>query len=120
MRVETPASAEAAAALLRDAGASRLRVRPRGGGTKLGWGRPAPADVELRTGALDQIVAHDANDLTAVLGAGIPLAAAQAAFADAGQRLALDPPDPGAATIGGVAGPRGHRPPRPRLGAARR
>jgi glycolate oxidase FAD binding subunit len=119
IRVETPASAEAAAALLRDAGAGRLRVRPRGGGTKLGWGRPAPADVELRTGALDAIVAHDANDLTAVLGAGVPLAAAQAAFAGAGQRLALDPPDPGGATIGGIVATGDSGPLRHRFGAAR-
>jgi glycolate oxidase FAD binding subunit len=119
MRVETPGSAEAAAALLRDAGASRLRVRPLGGGTKPGWGRPAPADVELRTGALNAIVAHDANDLTAVLGAGVPLAAAQAAFADAGQRLALDPPDPGGATIGGIVATGDSGPLRHRFGAAR-
>jgi glycolate oxidase FAD binding subunit len=119
VRVETPASAESAAALLRDAGASRLGVRPRGGGTKLGWGRPAPADVELRTSALDAIVAHDANDLTAVLQAGVPLAAAQAAFAGAGQRLALDPPDPGGATIGGVVAAGDSGPLRHRFGAAR-
>jgi glycolate oxidase FAD binding subunit len=119
VRVETPASAEAAAGVLRDARADELRVRPRGGGTKLGWGRPAPADVELRTSALDAIVAHDANDLTAVLEAGVPLAAAQAAFARAGQRLALDPPDPGGATIGGVVAAGDSGPLRHRFGAAR-
>ena len=79
LRVETPASAEKAAAMLREAAGGGLRVRPRGGGTKLGWGRPAPADLELRTGALDAIVAHDAGDLTAVLGSaaeggGVPKA----------------------------------------------
>ena len=96
--------------MLRDAAQRGLRVRPRGGGTKLGWGRPAPADVELRTGGLDAVVAHDAGDLTAVLGAGTSLPAAQAAFARAGQRLALDPPDPGGATVGSGRGfllPRG-------------
>ncbi len=119
LRVETPASGEAAAALLRDAAERGLRVRPRGGGTKLGWGRPAPADVELRTGALDAIVAHDANDLTAVLGAGLPHAAAQAAFARAGQRLALDPPDAGGATIGGIVATGDSGPLRHRFGAPR-
>jgi glycolate oxidase FAD binding subunit len=119
IRVESPTSAQVAADLLRGAGASRLRVRPRGGGTKLGWGRPAAADIELRTGALDAIVAHDAADLTAVLGAGVPLASAQVAFAAAGQRLALDPPDPGGATIGGIVATGDSGPLRHRFGAAR-
>ena len=50
------ASAEEAAALLRRCGAEGCAVRLRGGGTKLGWGPPAPdADVELSTAGLDQI-----------------------------------------------------------------
>jgi glycolate oxidase FAD binding subunit len=119
MRVETPSSGEGMAVALRDAAAAGLGVRPRGGGTKLGWGRPAGADLELRTGALDTIVAHDAADLTAVVQAGVPLATAQAAFAEAGQRLALDPPDPGGATLGGVMVTGDSGPLRHRFGAAR-
>lgn len=63
---------------------------------------------------------HNAGDLTAVLGAGQSLAGAQEAFGQAGQMLALDPPDPGGrATVGGAfacadAGPLRHR-----YGAAR-
>ncbi len=78
---------------------------------------PDPA-IELRTRRLHRIVEHNVGDLTAVLEAGVPLAAAQEAFAQAGQMLALDPPLSGSgradATIGGVlasgdSGPLRHR-----------
>jgi glycolate oxidase FAD binding subunit len=114
MRPTTP---EAAAALLREAAANQTRVRPRGGATKLDWGAPCTDDeVELETGGLNALVAHNAGDFTAILQAGLPLAEAQAVFATEGQMLALDPPlgDPPAATVGGVlaaadSGPLRHR-----------
>lgn len=109
-----PTTAPAAAAMLRDAGAVRIR----GGATKLGWGRPVPADAELSTARLDALVAHHAGDLTAVVQAGVPLARAQAAFARAGQMLALDPPD-GGATVGGVVATGDSGPLRHRYGAPR-
>ena len=93
-------------------------MRVRGAGTKLGWGRPVEPAAELSTAALDRIVEHNAGDLTAVLQAGVPLARAQAAFAEAGQMLALDPPD-GGATIGGVLAAGDSGPLRHRYGAPR-
>jgi glycolate oxidase FAD binding subunit len=87
-------------------------VRPIGGGTKP-W--LAVRDEEpLETGALDRIVEHNVGDFTAVLEAGVPFAEAQRVFAEHGQRLAWDPPDPGGATIGGIvatgdSGPLRHR-----------
>ncbi|MDQ3858871.1 MAG: FAD-binding oxidoreductase, partial [Actinomycetota bacterium] len=120
-----PSSARETAALLAEAGRDGLTVRPRGGGTKLAWGAPAPEpDVELTTARLDRIVEHNAGDLTAVLQAGVRMADAQAAFAEVGQMLALDPPldasnslllgSERSATVGGVvatadAGPLRHR-----------
>ena len=121
---EAPETFARAAAVLRAAGADGQRVRIVGGATKSRWGRAqAPYDVELHTGALDSIVAHNAGDMTATLQAGVPLAAAQQAFAEAGQMLSLDPPVAGAgddrldsarATIGGIvatadSGPLAHR-----------
>jgi glycolate oxidase FAD binding subunit len=96
------------AAVLREGSA----VRVVSGGTKLGWGRPIEAP-ELSLAELDAIVEHNEGDLTAIVQAGVPIAAARDAFADAGQMLALDPPDDGA-TIGGVvatgdSGPLRHR-----------
>jgi glycolate oxidase FAD binding subunit len=91
-----PATAAEAAIALRDAGPVRIR----GGGTKRDWGRPVTgAAAELRTARLGALVAHHAGDLTAVVQAGLPLSEAQAVFAAAGQRLALDPPD---GDVGGV------------------
>jgi glycolate oxidase FAD binding subunit len=101
-------TAQEVAASLREA--SALRVVS--GGTKMSWGRPVEAP-ELSVAELDAIVEHNEGDLTAILQAGVPVATAQAAFARAGQMLALDPPDDGA-TIGGVvatgdSGPLRHR-----------
>jgi glycolate oxidase FAD binding subunit len=90
-------------------------VRPRGGGTKLGWS-PAGDAADLDTRGLSRILEHNEGDFTAVLEAGVPLVEAQAAFGAAGQMLALDPPlgEGDAATIGGViatgdSGPLRHR-----------
>jgi glycolate oxidase FAD binding subunit len=105
VRSERPATPEAAAAVMAGCGAEGLRLRIRGGGTKLGWGRVVTEpDVELETGGLDRLVEHNAGDLTAVLQAGVAVDRAQAAFAEAGQMLALDPPlgDGSRATVGGL------------------
>jgi glycolate oxidase FAD binding subunit len=92
-------------------------VRVHGAGTKRGWAGGA-ADVELSTAELDEIVEHNEGDLTAVLQAGVPLARAQQRFAEAGQMLALDPPDLGA-TIGGLAATNDSGPLRARYGGVR-
>jgi glycolate oxidase FAD binding subunit len=126
-RQEFPASPKEAAELLRVCADEGLRLRARGGGTKLGWGRPVPEpDVDALTGHLDRVVEHNAGDLTAVLQAGVPLAAAQETFAAAGQMLALDPPlgrpapaGEAAATVGGIVATGDSGPLRHRYGAAR-
>jgi glycolate oxidase FAD binding subunit len=95
-------------------------VRPRGGGTKLGWGPPSDApDFDARR--LNRILEHNVGDFTAVLEAGVPLAEAQAAFAAEGQMLALDPPlgEGDAATIGGVIATNDSGPLRHRYGGVR-
>jgi glycolate oxidase FAD binding subunit len=101
------------AAALREASGVRVVA----GGTKLGWGHPIEAP-ELSVSELDAIVEHNEGDLTAILQAGVPLATAREAFAEAGQMLALDPPDDGA-TIGGVIATGDSGPLRHRYGAPR-
>jgi glycolate dehydrogenase FAD-binding subunit len=116
---EVPATREELCTALAAAGEAGTPVRFRGGGTKLGWPPAAPPETrELSTAGLTQIVEHNAGDLTAVLEAGVPLAEAQALFAKAGQRLALDPPD-GGATIGGVVASGDTGPLRGRYGGPR-
>ena len=111
-----PASAEEAAAALGDLGSAGEPVRIAGAGTKRAWSGAADGAAEIGTSGLNRILEHNAGDLTAVLEAGVPLAEAQAAFAESGQMLAIDPPlgAGDAATIGGVvatadAGPLRHR-----------
>jgi len=129
-----PSTFEDAAAALAAATRDGHTVRIVGAGTKLGWGSSdVAADIELHTGALDEVVAHDAGDLTATLQAGVPLELAQRTFAAAGQMLALDPPlgapgdietapahssHPGP-TIGGVVATADSGPLRHRYGAPR-
>ncbi len=114
---ERPGSPEEAAELLKSLGEAGRAVRPVGGRTKQHWGGVGePVAVELELGGMAQILEHNEGDLTAVLQAGVPLAEAQAAFAEKGQMFAVDPPlgDTNAATIGGViatadSGPLRHR-----------
>ncbi|MDQ2759313.1 MAG: FAD-binding oxidoreductase, partial [Actinomycetota bacterium] len=119
---EAPQTDAEAASALADAATRGQPIRILGSGTKLGWGRPVDSGaIEVHTSALDAILAHNAGDLTASLQAGVPLAAAQRAFAGAGQRLALDPPlcgHPGA-TIGGIVATGDSGPLRHRYGAPR-
>src|SRR5215210_1196669 len=106
-------------AALREAGEAGRTLRFVGGGTKLAWGACGPEpERELATVGLDRIVEHNAGDLTAVLEAGVPLERAQAAFAEAGQMLALDPPA-GDATVGGVVAAADSGPLRSRYGGPR-
>jgi glycolate oxidase FAD binding subunit len=105
-------TAEEAAAEIRELKA----VRPRGGGTKLGWSPAGEESVDFDTRRLNRILEHNEGDFTAVLEAGVPMVEAQAHFGRTGQMLALDPPlgADDAATIGGViaandAGPLRHR-----------
>jgi glycolate oxidase FAD binding subunit len=117
-----PQTFQEAASALASATGERQTVRIVGSGTKLGWGRGGiEADVELCTSALDQVVEHNAGDLTATLQAGVPLELAQRTFAAAGQMLALDPPlgAPPGPTIGGVVATGDSGPLRHRYGAPR-
>lgn len=77
-------------------------LRVVGGGTKSEWGNPSRSAVELSTAKLCRIHEHDPADMTAKVGAGMPLAALQAHLRASGQWLAIDPPAAADATIGGL------------------
>jgi glycolate oxidase FAD binding subunit len=117
--VERPRSAVEAASALADACGKGFAVIPKGGGTKLGWGMPAQrADVVLDTTGLDRLLEHAASDLVVRAEAGVGLAVLQEQLARHGQRLSLDPPEPGA-TLGGVVAAAASGPLRHRYGAPR-
>jgi glycolate oxidase FAD binding subunit len=101
--VVEPGTPSEVARVLAAANAAGLSVIPRGGGTKPGWGNPPrSADVILSLRRLDQVLEHAWGDMTATVEAGCAIGALQRTLAERGQRLALDPLWPEAATVGGV------------------
>jgi glycolate oxidase FAD binding subunit len=119
-RVVEPASVAEAAEALRALAAERLAVAFVGGGTDLELGLPPRRlDAVLRTRRLDRIREHAPADQIVAVEAGMTVAALQRALAPHGQRLALDPPDPERATVGGVVAANAFGPRRTRYGAVR-
>ena len=101
--VAEPGTAEDMARALRWAHAAGVKIAPRGGGTKLGWGNPPTAcDLVLSTARLNRVLEHAWADMTVIVEAGCLVAELQKTLAQHGQRLALDPLWPERATIGGI------------------
>ena len=118
--VAEPATVEEAVEVVGEAARGRKSLLFVGGGTDLDLGaRPDRLDVLLRTGRLSRIVEHAPSDQIVVVEAGVTLAALGKALASAGQRLALDPPLPERATVGGVVAANAFGPRRARYGTAR-
>jgi glycolate oxidase FAD binding subunit len=109
--VAAPATIAEAGEVMRVAAQRGLTVVPRGGETRLDWGRPpAGCDLLLDTVRLDRVVEHAAGDLVIKVEAGLTMERLAELLAAQGQQLALDIPLPGS-TVGGTlataaAGPR--------------
>jgi len=100
--------------------ASGHRIAFVGGGTQLDLGNPPNAvDAEVRTGRLTRIVDYSPSDMVLTAEAGVTLAQVNAAAAEHGQRLALDPPNAERATIGGIVATGAFGPRRARYGTVR-
>ena len=98
-----PGTPEDLARSLRWANGIGLKVTPRGGGTKLGWGNPpVDCDVVLSTARLNRVLEYAWDDMTVIVEAGCRVADLQKILAEHGQQLALDPLWPERATIGGI------------------
>ena len=88
---------------LSEAAKDGLAVAPWGGGTRVAIGnRPARLDRILDLSRLSRIVHYNPADLTATVEAGISVAELQRHLAEQGQFLAIDPPLPDRATVGGT------------------
>ena len=105
-------------------------VEIRGGGTRLGLGRPVQAGATLSTAGLSGVKLYEPGALTLVAGAGTPLAEIEALLAAEKQRLAFEPMDHrpllgglghggGEPTIGGVTACNVSGPRRVQSGACR-
>jgi glycolate oxidase FAD binding subunit len=119
-RVVEPASVEEAAEAMRALAAERLAVAFVGGGTDLGLGAPPTRlDAILRTRRLSRVREHAPADQIVAVEAGITVAELQRLLAPHHQRLAIDPPEPERATVGGVLAANAFGPRRTRYGSVR-
>lgn len=115
-----PASVEECAEVMAMTARERMRIGFLGGGTELALGAPPQAlDAVVRTERMARIVEHVPADMVVVVEAGATLAALQTALAAHGQQLAIDPPLPERATVGGLVATGGFGPRRARYGTMR-
>jgi glycolate oxidase subunit GlcD len=99
----SPGSIEETCEVMRLASSEGWPVMPAGAGTWLGVGNSPPdVNVIVSTTKLNRILEHEPADLMAAAEAGVTLENFNAALAERGQWLPIDPPDDGRATIGGV------------------
>lgn len=86
-----------------EAAGSATPIYPIGGGVGLGYGvAPRRAGIGLSLAKLNRIVDYPARDLTITVEAGLTFAELTARLATQRQRLPVDIPLPGRATIGGA------------------
>ena len=98
-----PQSVDDLRSTIAEAAASGSTVAPVGGGTRLDLGNPPDAvDTMVSTRQLDRLVRHTPDDLTAAAESGVTIARLQTVLAEHGQYLAVDPPLPERATLGGT------------------
>ena len=80
-----------------------VAVFPWGGGTQMSLGnKPQRSGIVVDTTALNRVVSHNSGDMTATFQAGATMQTVTEVLAQAGQFLAIDPPLPGKATVGGT------------------
>ncbi len=113
-----PASLDEASALLRELAAKQRTLCVTGDKTP---GGPAcvPVDETVSTRSLNAIVDYVPADQIVTVQAGMTIARLQAALREQKQRLALDPPGPERATVGGNVATASYGPLRARYGTAR-
>ena len=95
-----PSSAEEVASILRYATEGDKAVDVLGGGTRHGFGSPPPPDIVMSMRRLDSVNAWDPDDMTVVVGAGMPVGRLEGMLAERSQTAVL-PEIPGESTVGG-------------------
>ncbi|MCL0028932.1 FAD-binding oxidoreductase [Dehalococcoidia bacterium] len=101
--VARPETVEELGRLMVEANSADLSVAPVGGRTRLSLGNPPRRlDLVADSTGLNQVVSYSPADLTGTFEAGMTFTDLNAVLAEHGQFLALDPPLPDRATIGGT------------------
>jgi len=118
--VVEPANEQEVARVLKVATSAGLRVMPRCGGTKMGWGNPPRAgELIVSMRRMNRVVEHAFGDMTATVEAGCNFQQLQDTLSEHGQRVALDPLWPDRATVGGILAVNDSGPLRVRFGSLR-
>lgn len=118
--VYEPGSPEEAAAVMKETALEHKSLAFVGGATDIELGPPpSRLDAVVKTARLSRVVEHAPSDQIVVVEAGATLAALQEALAPHGQQLALDPPRPERATVGGILAANAFGPRRARYGSVR-
>jgi glycolate oxidase FAD binding subunit len=84
--------------------ADRTTLAPLGAARTLSEIRRAPAMLGVSLARMERIIAYEPEDMTVIAEAGITLGALNQRLAEHGQRLPLDPANPGATTLGALIG----------------
>ena len=101
--VVTPANEEELCEIVSSANNDGLGVIPYGGGTRISLGNtPSRPCLVVDMTNLNRVVAHNYADLTASFQAGANFGFVTEILAQQGQLLAIDPPIPNRATVGGA------------------
>jgi glycolate dehydrogenase FAD-binding subunit len=118
--VYEPASVDEAAEVVRERGREGKSLAFVGGGTDLDLGAPpSRLDAVVKTTRLSKVLEHAPSDQIVIVEAGATLSALQRALAPHSQRLAIDPPEPSRATVGGIIAANAFGPRRARYGSMR-
>jgi glycolate oxidase FAD binding subunit len=118
-QIVEPTDAKGLAATLQAASRDKHVTVLRGGGTKLGWGRPPSAiDLLVSTAQLNTLLIHRHGDMTATAHAGVTLSQLNRELGRHGQWLPVDSAFD-AATIGGIVATNDSGPARHRYGTPR-
>ncbi len=99
-----PHDAEEIVEIVRRCEADTLPLAPLGAGRTLAEIRRTPVALGLAFTHLDRLVGYEPEDMTVIVEPGMTLGALNAHLAAHGQHLPIDPPDPGATTIGALLG----------------
>lgn len=100
--VARPSSPQGISEAMGTAAAHGMSVSPLGGATRTSLGNvPDSFDLAVDMTGAAQVLVHNASDLTATVEAGMRVSQFQQILAEHGQFLAIDPPLPERATIGG-------------------
>jgi glycolate dehydrogenase FAD-binding subunit len=106
--IAEPRDSDEIAALVRQCegrgGVGHVTLAPLGAARTLGEIRRAPAMLGVSLARMDRVVSYEPDDMTVIAEAGLTLGALNQRLAEHGQRLPLDPRNPGATTLGALIG----------------